>query len=67
MEWPTNIFANLMTWAAFSPEMAWLPLVLSHSDMASRLLESTGDILTTRMDDCCNVLHNARECPEKTK
>ena len=31
--------------------------LIAHSEMASRLLESTGDLLDNRIDECYNKLH----------
>ncbi len=36
----------------------------THSDMASHLLDSTGDILEMRMDECCRILHGSGEGAE---
>ena len=37
------------------------------SDMASHLLESTGDVLGTRMDECCRILHKHGDQPERRR
>ena len=43
------------------------PISFVCSEMASRLPESTGDILETRMDESCHILHKSGECPEKRR
>ncbi len=39
----------------------------TRSDMASHLLESTGDQLGTRMDECCRILHKAGDRPDQRR
>ena len=41
--------------------VSFLVCSLCLSVMASGLLDQTGDILETRMDDCCRILHTVSE------
>jgi len=63
-----TIACELCQWPVYMLSLQRVAYTVSlSSDMAAHLIESTGDILDGRMDECCHILHSSGENPDKRR